>query len=474
MIKLLKKLASIAAAIVAAFGVVAPVVASASAQESATSSVMEDLKLDATFNAEEYPEKTIEELKESGEEYLQVIRIAESVNDELYVYVYQPSDSTKEIEASMILLGQTTNESAARVYDLTLTSTDGVFDKYRVDGLEVLPLEVRNYTITSIYRPFDATLDKETGNDNKDDYMAVPVAQTWYARNTADGGREYAHTTDEVVTVTAEWHGEILYSDAFHFPLLGVDVAPHTMSHFIAFTTDRKIDQLLKAEITFVQEQYNYAVELQTGNKYLLKQQEYPRETRTIEAGQTGGNNPNWTGHKYEWNRINTINDFLSSEGDALSSGAIAELNRITEESQGKGAFVLRFFEVPYKTSTFTNATAFGYLTQTVYETVRIKQVALMKLTFRTDGREYVMGVVDSMSTSDGVPDGVHDAWEGLWLNLKAAFENLQKSLRKITVAIGAIMALALVGLATYGIVTLINWIRDGVHRRRGGKGDKL
>ena len=469
--KLLKKLASIAAAIVAAFGVVAPVVASASAQESATSSVMEDLKLDATFNPEEYPEKTIEELKESGEEVLQVIRIAESVNDELYVYVYQPSDSTKEIEASMILLGQTTNESAARVYDLTLTSTDGVFDKYRVDGLEVLPLEVRNYTITSIYRPFDASLDKETGNDNKDDYMAVPVAQTWYARNTADGGREYAHTTDEVVTVTDEWHGSIRYSDGFK--LLN---EPYTDSHFIAFTTDRLIENLLKVEITYMQQQYDYGYYYTTGKVVPFNVGTPYRSEVTLKAGQKGQNAADgWegTGHKYEWERIETIPDFIANES-SLTSEAKQNLLEVYENSAGNGAWVVRFLETRYTESNIWGSinTSGGVGAAVVgrqYQTTRVSNVALIKMTFRTAGVTYTMGVVDSMTSSDNIPDGQHDLWEGLWLNLKAAFENLQKSLRKITVAIGAIMALALAGLATYGIVTLINWIRDGVHRRRGG-----
>ena len=209
--KIFKKLAVLAAAIVAAFGAFsAPVTAFAEETATKTTSVMEDLQSDATFSKDAYPGKTVDELKAAGEELLQVIRIGESVNAELYIYIYQPSDETKEIEASKILIGQTASESAARVFPLTLVSSEGVFDKYRVDGLEVLALSVRHYQITSIYRPFDAALDAETGNDNVESQIAVRVAQTWYARGADEGKIEYAHTEDEVITITDEWHGEIM------------------------------------------------------------------------------------------------------------------------------------------------------------------------------------------------------------------------------------------------------------------------
>lgn len=470
--KLLKKLATIAAAIVAAFGAFSfhPLAAHAEDSPTAeTTSVMEDLQADATFSKDAYPSKTIDQLKAADEELLQVIRIGESANAELYVYVYQPSDATKEIVASKILIGQTASDNVANVYPLKLISTDGVFDKYFVDGLNVLSsFEVRLYQITSIFRPFDASLDAETGNDNVNSNMAVPVGQTWYARNSTDGKIEYAHTIDKVITVTDEWHGEIMYSDGLS--LLGIQ--PFTISHFIAFTTDRKIEELLKAEITYVPEQFDYVWEMPSNRYYGKGIKEMPRAYARLDADQTGGNDPNWLGHKYEWKRINTIEDFIALEGEALSSSALAELNKVSENSNGNGAFVLRFKETPYSVKTFTGSSFMGAtFTQTSYETIRIKDVAIIKLTFRTNGDTYTLGVVDSMTTSDNNPDGNHGFWEGILLNIKDGFNDLQKAFRMISLLIGACLMVGLLGIAIYGIVTLINWIRES--RKNSGGTDK-
>ena len=51
--------------------------------------VMEDLEKDNSFKLEDYP--AVED-----DYSLQVIQIAESVNGELFVYVYQPSDEVKD------------------------------------------------------------------------------------------------------------------------------------------------------------------------------------------------------------------------------------------------------------------------------------------------------------------------------------------------------------------------------------------
>lgn len=463
--KIFKKLAVLAAAIVAAFGAFsAPVTAFAEETATETTSVMEDLQSDATFSKDAYPGKTVDELKGAGEELLQVIRIGESVDAELYVYVYQPSDETKEIEAAKILIGQTASESSARVYPLTLVSSEGVFDKYRVDGLEVLSsFDVRHYTITSLYRPFDKALDEETGNDNVESQIAVRVAQTWYARGADEGKIEYAHTEDEVITITDEWHGSIFYSDGWKW------IFPNTTSHFIAFTSDHLIEKLKSAEIYF---QYQF-VEQKLCLRCLKGEQKrgsLKNEHIVITEEDIGSNEADgWFSHKYEWNRIEPITDFIANEED-LSDAAKAEMQEIYDNSAGNGAWVLRFFETEGSLSNFDwwHWCGLHYAPEgSTIEKYEVSDVAILKLTFETAGVPYTMGVVDSMTTSDNVPDGNHGFWEGVKLDLKNSFNDIQKTLRLASLAIGACFALGLVALATYGIVTLINWIRDG--RRRGG-----
>lgn len=480
----LKKLASIAAAVVAAFAVVPGItVASADDAQTTTTSVMQDLKSDATFNVDDYPSKTIDELKTAEEEYLQVIKIAESVNNELYIYVYQPSDSTKEIEAAKVLISQSTDESSARVFELKLFSTEGVFDKYLVKGLKVFSsFSVRNYSITSIYRESD----KELGDDMRDSdvggittYVAVSVAQTWYARTTVSGSIEYAYSQDEVIVVTDKYHSFIRYSDGFR--LLE---RPYTDSHFIAFTTDHKIEELLSAEVYCVTRAYEYMEKFKPDNKYesttILRDKFLKNETVKITAGEKGSNEADgWfdSGHKYEWERIEKLSEFLDAEESALTSETISGLLRVENSANGNGVWVLRFLETSYtedhKLSSYYGTIYTGSIT---YTTTRVSDVSILKLTFRTAGVPYTMNVVDSMVTPDTVPGGEHGLVEGIqrnyddWLNsINNWLKELQKTMRQIGVAIGAVFAAVLLGFCVYGIVTLVNWIRDSVHRRRGG-----
>ena len=85
------------------------------------SGVMEDLKKDTSFNPGNYPIK--------ADDYsLQIIQLAESVNKELFVYVYQPSGKAKDFKASSINISTTINDSISYLnYKLDLLNSNGVF-----------------------------------------------------------------------------------------------------------------------------------------------------------------------------------------------------------------------------------------------------------------------------------------------------------------------------------------------------------
>lgn len=73
------------------------------AETSGYSDVLADLQKDEAFVASEY----VENLTDYS---LQVIQIAESEDDELFVYVYQPSGQTKDLRASSIAFSQSVEE----------------------------------------------------------------------------------------------------------------------------------------------------------------------------------------------------------------------------------------------------------------------------------------------------------------------------------------------------------------------------
>ena len=65
------------------------------AEDKTATEVLEDLSRDKSFNPDNYPTKT--------DDYsLQIIQLAESVDKELFAYVYQPSGKAKDFKASSI------------------------------------------------------------------------------------------------------------------------------------------------------------------------------------------------------------------------------------------------------------------------------------------------------------------------------------------------------------------------------------
>ena len=70
------------------------------AEDKTATDVLEDLSRDKSFNPDNYPTKT--------DDYsLQIIQLAESVDKELFVYIYQPSGKAKDFKASSINISTT-------------------------------------------------------------------------------------------------------------------------------------------------------------------------------------------------------------------------------------------------------------------------------------------------------------------------------------------------------------------------------
>ena len=455
--KIWSKIVSIAAAVVVAFSALTPTVrAVAEDTTTSTTSVMQDLT-SAGVDKNDYPAKTVQEVKDAGAAHLQLIRIGESVNDELFLYVYQPCDEEKELEASKVVINQTANlEATAQVYDLKLVSTEGVFDKYLVEGLKVLSsLSQRNYSITSIMRRYDKELDAEkyanTGGDIE--YVPETVAQIWYARNAANGDREYAYTQDKVITVADRWHGTLFFMS---------NLTQFQYSHFVAFTTDKKIDELKSVELTYAGDKCAYVVKL---DKNVIKKiGEISPQYVKISEGERGNNGANgWFEKYYEWEKIRTVESFINEKNQELSDDAILNLERVqsTANQNGTNAWILGYFDDEIELKIKNDYGGLAYA-----EFVDVTNVMLLKLTFRTAGITYTMGVVDTMVTPDDIEDG-NGVKSDHWAWLKDAVNSMTKTLRTITLAVGAVFALGVLAIIVYGMVTLINWMRDGVHRRK-------
>lgn len=358
------------------------------------SGVMEDLKKDTSFKPENYPTK--------ADDYsLQIIQLAESTNKELFVYVYQPSGKAKNFKASSINISTTINDSISYLnYKLELLNSSGVFYKYKVSGLTVKDESVRYYAISSIYRPFDESIDKQASGGNT-------VTEVNYAVNKQYcfgeiNGKPYVNCVDiETIVVTDKFVGFVRYPDGFKLYVGACD------SHFVAFNTNKPMDKLLEADVYYTTQEYSssWAAFVGENETFGDKADKYAYLKYTDKVEHTGGGLFAGT---YKWDRIQTVDDFIKNEDrEQIFSGAIIDVkisSKLTDaalnELKGK-KWVLRFTETDY--TLWSGQGSYG-----TFSTI-VGDVTILRLKFETDGITYNLGVIDNKQSGSKDPSNETD-----------------------------------------------------------------
>ena len=337
------------------------------------SNVADDLRKDDNFNAWEYPAK-------ATDYSLQVIQIAESAAGELFVYVYQPSGKVADLRATSVNMSLTEDATATKLYALKYLNSSGVFYKYLAEGVKVGTAGERYYNITSIYREWNADYDKDTGNDNTIDEVVFKVGQLCRV-TTANGKLVYENTKTDIITVTDKYVGLLRYTDSI---LFGVE--SNCDSHFIAFSTDKKIEDLKKARVSFVQQRYRYSYSSYETTK-IGEEKETTVDITEDEIVST--EIFSFFPKVHLWERIQTCNKFVGSE-------SISDL--IKPYLIGK-QWVLRFYETEYSRNYGAGGGTDTY--------TRITGTTILELTFETAGKVYDLGVVDNKQSGSGRPVNV-------------------------------------------------------------------
>lgn len=358
------------------------------------SGVMEDLKKDTSFNPGNYPTK--------ADDYsLQIIQLAESSDKELFVYVYQPSGKVKDFKASSINISTTINDSISYLnYKLELLNSSGVFYKYKVKGLTVKDESVRYYAISSIYRPFDESIDKQASGGNT-------VTEVNYAVNKQYcfgeiNGKPYVNCVDiETIVVTDKFVGFVRYHDGFKLYVGACD------SHFVAFNTNKPMDKLLEADVYYTTQEYSssWAAFVGENETFGNKADKYAYLKYTDKIEHTGGG---WFAGTYKWDRIQTVDDFIKNEDrEQIFSGAVIDVkisSKLTDaalnELKGK-KWVLRFTETDYTLWS-------GQGTYGTFSTI-VGDVTILRLKFETDGITYNLGVIDNKQSGSKDPSNETD-----------------------------------------------------------------
>ena len=422
--------------------------------------VLEDLEKDESFSTSFYP--TV------ADDYsLQVIQIAESTDGELFVYVYQPSGQEKDLRATSINIALVPREniSDVRNYRLTLLNSSGVFYKYRVENLTVSTQTTRYYTITTIYRPFDETIDEGAEDGNIITEVEYSVAKE-YCFSTING-QPFVRVLDiETIEITDKFVGFVRYTDGFTLYNGSCD------SHFVAFSTDRDIDRLLEADVYYTSQSYSWSLIPFAGENETFgeKQDNYAYLTYEQKVEHTG---EGWFAPTYTWNRIETVEQFIEENNtfQDVYSGALIDVhvaNQITEEGiealEGK-QWVLRFAETSYSMN------AVGGTGATTSSSTLVGDVTILRLKFETDGVVYNLGVIDNKQSGGDEP--INDEEIGIEVNPQWWKTVLAVLLLLIVLVILA-PVLPYIGQAIVWVISLpfrlIKWIIDSIKKTKKKK----
>lgn len=351
------------------------------------SKVMEDLEQDSNFDPSVYPTKT-------NDYSLEVITIAESNENELFLYVYQSSEDYGKYIATSINISQSLDGHNIKNYSLTLLDYETVFQKYRVDDLAVQASDTRCYEIISIFRKYDPAIDKVLSDDNNNSINEVvfKVAKMW-TLSTNNNETTIVCQDIETITVTSKYVGFVRYEDGDWWHLWGESACDR---HFVAFSTDKQIDKLMEADVYFQTQSARFRDYISYGyvdSWYFGEVQDnYAYLTYTQKGNYDNGH------YNYTWNRIQTVGDFVSTVNitNTYSCGIFEVENesKITDEAVDvlkSQEWVLSFSETAYKVNKSMEE-------HNTYST-RVSNVTILRLKFETQGIIYDLGVIDNKQT---------------------------------------------------------------------------
>ena len=377
------------------------------AEESKYSDVMVDLRSDPDFNASDYP-------KAADDRSIDVITVGESVNGELFIYVYNPSED--RTATSINISSGINNNFYPRNYMLECLSKTGVFGKYLVKDFTIKEDALRYYSIPSIFREFDGGVDEGLPdyNENIIDEKSFAVGKL-YTASTVDGKVSYTCQATETVEIIDPYVGMLRYSDGFWLWNF-----PYTDSHYIAFSTDYPIDKLMEADVSYVTRSVTVNYPAIAGAMPTVTYGEpVQAEPLTIYAKDEAGNSANgWFAKEYHWERIQTTEEFIESE----------ELTDEGKQDVENTQWVLRFLETQYDEQYWFQGGS------TLYST-SVSQVTILRLKFEVAGTVYNLGAVMDKQTGDHRPDN-ENTFELDWSNSGGCMDALSTVLMIIALLI--------------------------------------
>jgi len=402
----------------------------ASADVKKYSSVMDDLSKDKAFSIANYPSYTLDyinkinndELTNNDQEFLEVVQIAESSSNELYIYVYRPTVMELKLNATSISMSTEYSKDGQNldltVYDLELVSESSVFAKYVVKNFTVSQEPERFYNIVTLYRIFNSTIDELSSGSVTENYeVGMSVGQAWcvyYQNDTL----VYEMGTFETLEINVNYTGNFEFSSGIKFGnLLGVFDCGH--SWFIAFDLENYIaERIIDADLIYKKRSVVRTSYVGKEASYSFGDFSEDIEVKLSEKDTASYDGGGWFSKRYTWNRISTGEDFLKNAEDQdinVSADCFTKL----KESQ----WVFAFTETEYTyisepiVDVGSGSSSIGSITGNAYYT-DIADVTILRIHFIDDrGVEYNLGVVSDRTNPDNISDGFGGlgGWDDFW-----------------------------------------------------------
>lgn len=423
------------------------------------SGVLSDLMIDDNFNTNDYPAN-------EDDKNLQVIQIAESTGGELFIYTYQPNVKTVQYKLTQVAISQHYGEKFNMVlYDLKLIDSDGVFCKYRVNNIEVKSSQIRHYVITEVFREFDEKAgDTQPTNGNTITEVAIAVSQSWQVC-TINGEVYYYCEAEKTIEITDFRVGFVEYENGFSLKgLIFSETSCH--SHYIAFSTNYKIDDLYEADVHYNSQSRVYTTIPEKINPIfgsVKPNTAYLSYTESDSYDASG-----WFHHQtYTWKTIQTASEFIESTADVnVYQKSIINVEKnvvLTDEAKNdikNMQYVLRFATTDYTTEHKKYNTSPSGLTVGVtldYDRITdtsITDVTILRLKFLCEGKVYNLGAVMNKANGTGISDSYTNTnvnFNGSdWLKeLLETIKNFFKENTYILLIIIVILAVILLGIFT-------------------------
>lgn len=344
--------------------------------------VLNDLLKDESFDDSKYP-------SEINNYSLSVISIGESDDDNLYIYVYQPSHEKIDLIATKISLsvgyslGQ--DNLKPKVYYLELVSSFSVFDKYKVKDFVIPDSDERYYNIVSILRKYNDSIDKTESSSTSE--IAYNVGQQWCCYY-EDEKLIYEMQTFETLEITPTLTASVRFQGGYSWGTL-VGIVEKCDAHFIAFNCDNyKVDHIYDADLTYKLRDVTESVSL-LGTNYTYGEYGDDQYVTLKDTDQVSYEGKGLFAKEYTWNRIMTAENFVTNFEDQDG-----DLNVEAKEILDNSQWVFAFLETEY-TMSVAGATNHYYSKEP-------SEVLILRIYFSNDHGTYDLGVVSDSTNSSG------------------------------------------------------------------------